>query len=459
MGFFSRLFAPAWQKQAARGRAALERNQFAIAYDALGAALSGEVPAELREELTTLQEKARDALFDLNWGEGERNEAAEMLERAQEHYELAKRFAPDDERAERVEERLIHIEQTLDAQAAEASAKRPSAGVTRERAPSEEIDGDEAFELFVTGNPDEIAERYLDLPASFRSAYMNARDGEWDAAIETFTAMLDENEDGIVRFELGRAYANIRRFDEAIEHMLKAESSEPLWIDLKLALARVAWSARRYDVAEAVLQRAADEPGKEEVAVYRAIAMHASYTREPSYGLDAAAAGLDLAPRDVTLNVLRGRLLELSGRDEGAIEAYERVVLQTWRYDGDTGELSFNADSTYFAALHYLRTRTKLDRAEELMRAVVGISNQGAAAREAELDLAAILLAAGKKEDGTALIDKVARLLPPDTSRQRAYVAWLRGEHDEATAMIDGLADDERERWENFCKDRGMSSD
>ncbi|MBN1947630.1 MAG: tetratricopeptide repeat protein [Bradymonadales bacterium] len=436
MGWFSR--TPSWQKAADKASRALEGGDDSSAYHLLTEALAS-CPDDEKPRLVAQRDRASDRLFERNLDAAQEHVRQGQLDLGLERYQLALQFARLDKDREKVEGRLKELEEKR-LQLEEASQAA--------QAPGELVDLDE-FDLFnsLTATlPEELADQYFEQPEPFRKAVVALHTGRAAEALEHLEQVGRSSDRAVVRYEYGTCLGVLGRTQEAIAALLEAEKLAPEWLAIKLALAQLCWIARRYELAEEVLQRAIDTDDQD-LDVYWAICRTALLVGNPDYGLEAADVALEIAPQDNRLLVLKGQLLELAGKTDEALDLYEQVLEATWQYDAMTDSFVFEQDAALLAARIYRRRGQKLDRAEDLYRGLIAV----APARDRwryELSLADVLLQAGQEEEGRELLTHASRKIPEEDrlGRMRAYE--LMGEQDKVAALLATLDDEGRSAWE-----------
>ena len=433
MGFFSNLTRPAWEKLTDKARRAADAGDAAAAHRYFGEALE-KCPDDQRGALESGRDDAARVLYAVNFGEGSSREAAGHEDRAREHFELALRYATTDEERERARERVAALVGELRARKErEREPPMPEEGL--------ELDDDQAFDILISGMEEELSEAYMARDGEFRRAFMAMQRGELAQALAYFETL------GAV--ERGRCLHGAGRTDEGIEQLLRAEQLKPAWIFIKLILAEMCWAAKRLELAEEVLQRAIDTD-QEDADVYVAICRTAVLREMPEYGLEAAAAGLEVAPNDRRLIVLRARLSELDEKWDAAITDYEKIVNETWRYDSQEGKLYFHYDSAFLLAQLYRRLGRNLARAVELFRALIGVSDEPQLRWPLELALADCLVADDDQEAAREILDELVHVIGDDQAFGHLRIAELRGEDAEYAERLGALSEDQRAEWERI---------
>ncbi len=444
MGFLSRWTRPAWEKERERGDRAWQRG------DAAGARMSwskavDDAPDEVAAELRPRIAEASSRLASANLEQARRYRTGGQHEAAAEHYRLVIEFDGDGELADEARAAI----EDMHRHEHRAEVERQAMASLQQSAP---IDDVQTFDLLLAAYDEDIVEAYHALGERFREAFLAMSDGDLDAAVIELRAVADDTDDAVAWYELGRCLAGMGRAEEALEALLAAEDKRPGWTEPRLEAARVCWALRRFDTCEEVLQRAVDDD-EDNVQVYFAVATTAALTRQPEYGLEALEVADELGPGDASVEVLRARLHELSGRETGAAQVYEQVLRRTWSWDPETGELSFHTEAALLAMLSYLRRGEKLDRAEELARHLLSVMPAESAWR-VELDLAAILRARGDEATAASMLERLAATVP-DEPLVALRVAGAAGDEARRTELEAELSPIDRERWADLCADRG----
>lgn len=442
MGFFSKFTRPAWEKAAEKAEKCADKGEAGAAvrlYDDALAKAPEDQTARLREART----KVAVRVCKTNLEEGEKRENAGHLERALDHYELAQEFATDDESEAAAKAAVNRI--AVLRRDAKDSAKKPAF-----QNEALELDDDQTYGILIGAMPDEVADEYEDQDAEFRQAYMAMNRGEIDKAIKQFRSRGDDHAPSLV--ELGRCLRGIDELQESIETFAKVEKLRPQWNFARLQAAEVCWRANDLDRAEEFLQNAVDHDD-EDPAVYVAICRTAVMRGTPDYGLEAADAGLEIAPTDRALKLLKARLCELDGRLEEALEGYEKRIGETWRYDAQEGKLFMDSEAVYLAAHLYRRTGENPKRAAELFRGLMAFSDPGERWQH-ELGLADVLVSSGDQDAANQILTELERVVPEQDKLAHCRILKLQGKGEALSASLAKLSAAERAVWDQIEAER-----
>ncbi len=442
MGLFSRFTRPAWEKAAERGRKAASAGEHGVAARLLSDAMQ-RAPESEHDGLRKDRAKSALIVCEHNIAEAKTREAAGHVDKATEHYELAREFADAPELLAECDEALARLAQK---QRAKESAAAEPAFANEELA----LDDDQTYGVLIGAFPDEIADVYEDRDAAFRSAFMAMHRGELDEALAAFRALATDD-DAVAWIEIGRCSRGVGEGEAALEAFLKAEALAPEWNYVRLLAAECCLAQGNLDVAEDVLQRAVDFDDTDP-AVFAAICRTSIAREDPGYGLEAAEAGLEINPNDRALRLYRARLNELAGNHQAALQGYEQRVQETWRYDAQEGKLFLDYDAAFFAAHLYRRLGENPKRAAELFRGLSAMCDP----RERwvhELGLADVLLLDGKDKEAKGLLNDVERVVPKEQLLARCRIADLRddGSLEPLLAELDAT---QRAAWDRSQAER-----
>ena len=443
MGLFSRWTRPAWEKGAEKAARAAAAGDHGVAVRLYDDALSA-APEAARADLVEARRSSSEVVYATNLAEGEARERAGHLERARDHFELASELAPCDADREAAEQALRRLTQAI--RGAKSAAEQPSVPDA-----DVELDDDQTYSVLIGALPDELAEAYEDRDAAFRAAYMKMHRGEIDAALAGFEALVSDD-DAPVWIEVGRCRRAVGDHVGAVEALSKAEAYAPDWNLVRLLLSSACLDADEPERAEQALQRAVDF-APEDPQVLMAVCRMALARNEPSYGLEAAEAGLEIDPGNRALGLLQARLFEVAGDDDKAITGYEKRIQQTWRYDAHEGKLYLDYDAALFAAHLYRRTGRDPKRAVELFRGLMAVSDPGERWAH-ELGLADVLLSSGQRSEADSILADLERVIPPAEVLALCRVADLRADEELLERRLEGLNSEERQAWERAQEER-----
>lgn len=444
MGFFSKFTRPAWEKAAERARKAAGAGDHGVAARLFSEAIDRAPDDATRETLVGERVESANAVHAVNFAEAQTRESAGHTERALEHYELAREFAVDDDARARCDEALARL--TRERRSAADAAERPKALEEDVR-----LDDDHAFVVLIGGYPNTVADVYEEQGPAFRSAFMRMQRGELDAALETLEDLATDDNPAVWT-EIGRCRRGAGDFDGASEAFAKAETAAPEWNHVRLLWAESCLAGGDLDTVEEVLQRAVDFDD-EDPAVYALICRTAIARNEPGYGLEAAEAGLEIAPTDRALRLYQARLFELDGQHEPALAGYEKRIQETWRYDAQEGKLFLDYDAAFFAAHLYRRLGIEPKRAAELFRGLTAVCDPGDRWQH-EIGLADVLLLDGKDREAQAILTELERAVPEEQALARCRVAELRGDADTLAARLAALNEAQTAAWEQAQAER-----
>ena len=335
MAFFKKFFAPA--DPLAVLRKAFSREQWAEVL-ALGAQIESTIDADLRSELETLVDQARDHLARVNLAEAEAFIRAGDRTLAREHLGLAASQAADPEL-------LQQIERTRDALATAAPPvslpiPAPRAGndcasgcdaadcrddLTADQPPPDaaELDLETRLELCLGGYPDHLAARYPGLDLTLKRAVVMAH-GDEAGALEAFDKVPAGARDANFYYEKGVLLA-------------RSGDNAGAVTDLQLCLAQeISHSLAGEVLFGLYLEQQQLEPALELIEALATGGLPARFwkarkamvktlTGAFEEALELAAAAYSDDNREQELLVLYGQLLERAGR----IEEAEKVFAQT----------------------------------------------------------------------------------------------------------------------------------
>lgn len=436
MGFFSK--KTKWEKAVTKAERALAGRDHSTAYHHFTLALEG-CPDEETQTITASRDECAHHLYELNLALATDSERTRDLELAAEHFQLALKFAVTEEQRSAVETALRDLETELLQEEEDLleSAKGEKTAVDKET----------VYNTVTGAWSEELADRYDSHGEEFKEAFVAVQTGSPQEAIGYFEKAAPDSDDGVLLYEYGCCLAALERTAEALEMLEKAEALEPDWIALKLELTRACWKEKRYDLAEEVLQRAVDVLDEVDPDVYVAVCRTAFLTENPDYGIEAADVILDTQPFDRNALLLKGQLLTLSGRDDEAITCFETAVEHYWRYDGETDRLHFDHEAGLLAVNHYMRNNANLERAEELVRALMAASSPMNRWQH-EIRLGEVLIRLDRQEEAVAVLKHTTHRIPEKQTVARLRAAQLLGDDDKVNQFLEELDEDQRQAWE-----------
>lgn len=278
----------------------------------------------------------------------------------------------------------------------------------------------------------ETARRLAKLPnlepaVHFSLGLLSAEHEDYDLAVQQFSAIPEADRDAAADVNLGMAYSELRRFQEArqaYDEALRRDPSNPdayLHIGLDSAAAgndeaAVDWMAQAYS-------KAPDRPDVAE-ALLRQLIRVGNFERTQEL-LDSAIAAHSGEP---ALREIQGDLLRREGHLEEAVEAYRQALaLQPRRVSARIGLAS---------AYEGLR---QSDKATNELQNVVHVDPRNA---EAKAQLGHLAIEAGR-QDAASEWTKQALALDPNNltaNEDRAMLLERAGKHEDAQTILRKLA-------------------
>ena len=425
-----------WEKSRKRAEKAQRSGLWADAYFHYEEALS-EAPDGEAEVLKMALEECGRRLYDSHAEAADRYEEAGDLHKMAERWELAAKFAVDADQQAFARKRLRELaaQRLVDEEADEWDEEDAVEGG--------QLDDEHVFLMLIGDLPDELMDEYQAMGEEFQQSFLALQDGRAEEALPYLEKAGAETGNPIILYELGQCLRSLKRYDEAIDHLLRAEEQRPEWVDVKLSLTAGYWALEDWDGAEAALQRAIDLD-TDDLRVYAAVVQTALLTKQPEYGLDAADVVLEREPLNRSVLILKGQLHQLRDEHDKALDCYESVVKRTWRYDHEEDRLVFDREAGVLATRIYLRQGEDLDRAEELARAALSVTPP--TRRWAfEILLGQVMHAKGETDEARSIWEKAARVIPEEERLSRIRVAELLGRDEEEKKIEESLSDDERE--------------
>jgi tetratricopeptide (TPR) repeat protein len=442
MALLDRFFGPAHRRAAAAAASAESAGRHAEAWSLLEEAERSAPEAE-RGELAARRAALGTVLLRRNVVDAEQLAAAGDLDGAVDRAELAARFAASEqERAEVAALRDRFVEARLSAKAASGATPQGPALLD--------------FAVILGALPDEIADRYDALGTAARDAICHARTLASDESLRLLDAADDGGDALVLSFERGLVLRARGREAEAADALARAAKHAGSWNDVRLAAAEALWTADRLAEAEEALQEAIDLDDND-VAVWVAVTTHALLSDDAEAGLEAVDEALTRWPSDLNLRTLRGQLLAMAGREAEAIALWDEIVAQTWSFDADSGQLEFHGESTWLLALALARRGERLERALELMNAL--LAAVGGETRDAiELDRAWVLTRLGRDADARDVVERVRHGLAPARLAARAWAAELLGDAAARDALVAEMTPAQLRRWERLRRERSVAT-
>lgn len=436
MGFFSK--KTKWEKAIAKAERALAGRDHSTAYHHFTLALES-CPEEETQSIKTSRNECAHHLYELNLNAASDNEKIGDLDRALEHFQLALKFAVTEKQRNAAETALRNLETEL-LQEEEDLLESVEAKQTA-------VDKETVYNTVTGSWSEELADRYDSHGEEFKEAFVALQTGRPQEAIGYLERVAPDSEDGVLLYEYGCCLIALERTAEALDVLIKAEALEADWIALKLELTRACWTEKRYDLAEEVLQRAVDVLDEMDPDVYLAVCRTAFLTENPEYGIEAADVVLDVQPFDRNALLLKGQLLTMSGRDDEAIVCFETAVEHYWRFDVETDQLHFDHEAGLLAVNHYMRNNTNLERAEELVRALMAVSSPKTRWQH-EIRLGEVLIRLDRQEEAEQVLKQTTHRIPEEQMLARLRTAELLGDDDKVSQFLEALDEDQRQAWE-----------
>ncbi len=373
MSFLSRLFGTDPASLVQKGEQALQSGQPADALDRFRRALEASPDdADLAHRAEEGLTAASDKLVAMNLEEADLSQEAGEIESAAHHLETALGLCRDARQRKRVESRLAMLDEALAAQ------DEPQRLFTSEGAVGEDMLPEDQWEHLVATLIDEVAEDYEERPQAFRAAVLALNEGEAGRARETFEAMLAEDDDDpLVRFELGRTLLVSEEFDEAAKQFALARADigfDPLdrvgLLHPALLEGDALLNARKPAEAIALLDEAMDELGEDTALLFlRARAEGAKGD------LDAMVRSLTevlkLSPKLMEAVMLLGQARLQRGNSAGAIDVLEDGIKRHCA-SGTCAAQPTPVGAARLLARAYLDEERDPGRVEDLLRQVKG---------------------------------------------------------------------------------------
>jgi tetratricopeptide (TPR) repeat protein len=446
-GFFSSLFGPAWQKAAQRAEKAERATRWADAWHDYAQAIA-EGPEEQRPAWVDGRNRCAGQLVSLNLARALEMARVANLVQAGEHLELAETFASTEALRQQVQD--ARRELTTAAQGAVKAAAAERAKPASQCAAANP-DDDVMFDFVYPQFPEAVLDQYARRPVEWRRAVLARHRGELKQALPVLRAA--QNKGTVERFEAGLAHAANGDIAAAWPLLRDASTASDAWPHVTIAAVDLCWAESRWDDAETVLQHAIDSQA-ESIDLYLAAATHAVLRKRPSEGLEAVEAALTLDGNNLRAQLLQARLFDLAGREGEAEPLYEAVVKRTWRFVPELRRVTVSADAAGLLAMLLLRKGRRLDRAEELLRAMASDAPDEARWR-VELDLVSVLRKAGRGAMADLLLHDIAARADESSVSGRLRLAWLQNDLDDFRRRWAKAAAADRERYQEMQVARG----
>ena len=372
MSFLSRLFGTDPASLVKKGEQALQSNQPADALDRFRRALEASPDDDLTRRAEEGLAVASDKLVVMNLEEADLSQEAGELEAAAHHLETALGLCQGAQQRKRVEARLALLDEALDAEG------EPQRLFTSEGAVGEDMLPEDQWEHLVATLIDEVAEDYEERPRVFRDAVLAMNEGEAVAARKTFEAMLAEDDDDpLVRFELGRALLIIEEYTAAAEQFALARKDigfDPLdrvgLLHPALLEGEALLNAGRPGDAIVLLDAAIEELGESTGMLF--LRARAEGAKGDLDALDASLTGvLKLSPKLIEAVMLLAQARVQRGNPAGAIDVLEDGIKRHCA-SGTCAAQPTPVGAARLLARCYLDEERKHDRVEDLLRQVKG---------------------------------------------------------------------------------------
>jgi len=373
MSFLSRLFGTDPVKLVDKGEQALRSDQPANALDHFQRALDGSPgDPDLAARAEQGARAASAKLVTMNLEEADLSQEADELDAAAHHLETALSLCQDPEQRKRVEARLDMLEEAL---AAEAEPQRL---FTSEGAVGEDMLPEDQWEHLVATLIDEVAEDYEERPRAFRDAVLALNEGEAKKARSVFESMLEEDDDDpLVRFELGRALLLVEEYTEAAKQFALARADigfDPLdrvgLLHPALLEGEALLSAKRPAETITLLDSAIDELGESTALLF--LRARAEGARGDLDAMDASLSQvLVLSPKLIEAVMMLSHSRAQRGNSAGAIDVLEDGIKRHCA-TGTCAAQPTPLGAARLLARCYLDEEQKPARVEDLLRQVKG---------------------------------------------------------------------------------------
>ena len=373
MSFLSRLFGADPAKLVQKGEHALESGQPAEALDRFRRALEASPgDPDLAARATRGEAAASEKLVAMNLGEADLSQEANELDAAAHHLETALNLCQNPEQRKRVEARLAMLDEAL------AAKDEPQRLFTSEGAVGEDMLPEDQWEHLVATLIDEVAEDYEERPRAFRDAVLALNEGEAGKAQKVFEDMLEEDDDDpLVRFELGRALLVTEQYNEAAKQFALAREDigfDPLdrvgLLNPALLEGDALLSSGHFDQAITLLNDAMKELGESTALLF--LKARAEGAMGDHDALDTSLSQvLVLSPKLVEAMMLLAQSRAQRGNTGGAIEVLEQGI-KSHCASGTCAAQPTPVGAARLLARCYLDAEQKPGRIEDLLRQVKG---------------------------------------------------------------------------------------
>ena len=364
MSFFASLFKRTWQDYFNRAKNYVSSQEHGQARGEILEAIKRykENDPNVINELNSLLENINASLFEFHYSEAERLAEVSLIEQACDRLDVCRTFTDDKIQLKKLDERIMELLK---------QAKREQDELVLVEDDEIETDSAQVFELLLHGLEPKIAKFYRGLGSEFQDAYLALVDGDATKAIAGLTQLIEAYPDSPdLHFELGRAYLSDENIDKAEEFLRKAYELAPDNTQIMFALTEVCWEAKKWSSAEEILQKLLKIDNKKP-DVYYFMGQGAIHSGSYEKGLLAVDDGIAKFPKERGLMRVRGILLQMSEREDEAIEQFEKVLASYWHYDYETEKLHFDSDVALNLARLLVRRKENLDRAIELYHSLL----------------------------------------------------------------------------------------
>lgn len=413
MGLFDKMLKRKWHHFRDRGYAHLEKGELGLACQELHEALSrfkGE-DAE-REEVETKLREAEAGVRERQIARAEEFLEHGAVDRARLALESALEYSHTEAEKQELTARIEACSQAPESQLAPTGL---AADVVID---ANEMDEDHRIEVMLAALPEDDASRYRALGDAFVHGALALQEGRFEEALSAFReADKAHPDEPVVQMELGRVLHAQGEVDEALGYLRQASEGLAESIPAKLHLTRALWDAELFDEAEAALQEAHDMD-EEDTTVFRAIGEHSLRTGEYEPGIEALKMILEDAPRDVAIHRMLGQLHQAKGDLEEALGCYETVNALRWNLDPETRELVFDPFCALQAAFIYIEQEERLNRAIDLLFAMLTVT-EGASAANIHTGIAKAFTLKKKSKKAREHLEMALSLTPESESEQR----------------------------------------